>query len=497
MSPEWGARTMAYKAESLIERLLANAPDLVYRYRVTPPRGYDYINDACFAITGRRPAEFYANPTMTLSCIHPDDRDLAAQAFQPDPDKLQLAIVLRWVHPDGRIVWAEHRRVPIIDSHGQLIAIEGVGRDITHRIETAQRLAESERLFRLLAENARDMIYRYRVYPSRGTEYISPSALAVTGYTAEEMMRDPGIALRIVHPDDREMAIAMAEHAERFTMPTVVRYIRPDGRVVSVEHRNTPIVDATGRIVALEGIGRDVTESLAVQDRLRASESRLRELAGRLHSAREKERASVSRELHDELGQSLTGLKIDLTFMVRDLLPLGLAPEMIDRMQSMVGNIEVATETVRRLATSLRPPALDHLGLAAAIELEAAAITRRTGIRCRVSGKLSAAGMTPEQTTAVFRIVQESLVNVVRHASASAVKLALQQKADGITIRIQDNGRGMTPEALENPASIGLLGMRERAELIGAGLTITSQPGKGTGVEITVPVRRRRRGGPA
>ncbi len=345
--------------EQIFRRLLENAQDLVYRYRIVPNRGYEYINEACRAITGHGPDEFYANPRLILSCIHPDDVSIVQESFQDDPEKLTLAIQLRWIHPNGRMVWAEHRRVPVLDERGRLIAIEGVGRDITRSIE--------------------------------------------------------------------------------------------------------------------------------IQQRLRDSESQLRRLAAGLPAAREAERAHLSRELHDELGQMLTSLKMDLTRTVRDLLPLHLEPKQIDRMQSMVGNIEVATETVRRMATTLRPPALDHLGLAAAIELEASAVSRRTGLRCRVTGRLKNGGMTAEQTTAVFRIVQEALTNIVRHADASAVRIVMRQDRSNIAIRIHDNGRGITAAALNDPRSIGLLGMRERAELIGGQLVITAQRGKGTVVLITVP----------
>jgi two-component system, NarL family, sensor histidine kinase UhpB len=346
--------------EEMFQRLLENAQDLVYRYRVTEPRGYDYINEACRAITGHGPEEFYANPRLILSCIHPDDLPIVTEIFQDDPARLTTAIQLRWVHPDGRIVWAEHRRVPILDAGGRLIAVEGVGRDVTRSRDIQNRLAESER--------------------------------------------------------------------------------------------------------------------------------QLRRLAAGLHAAREAERARISRELHDELGQTLTTLKMDLTRTVRDLLPLRLGPEQIDRMQSMVGHIDVAIETVRRLATSLRPPALDHLGLSAAIELEAAAVSRRTGLRCRVSGRLRNTGLTPDQMTAVFRIVQEALTNVVRHADASAVRIVMRQQLSRISVRIHDNGRGITEGELDDPKSIGLLGMRERAELIGGQVLFSSQRGKGTVVLIAVPV---------
>jgi two-component system sensor histidine kinase UhpB len=347
-------------AERRFQRLLENAPDLIYRYRVASPRGYDYINAACIAITGRPPEAFYADPVLALACVHPDDRDIIVQAFQDDPARLQLAIRIRWVHPDGRIVCAEHRRVPVLDRHGRIVAIEGVGRDITANLEIETQLRESER--------------------------------------------------------------------------------------------------------------------------------QLKRLAASMQSAREEERAHLSRELHDELGQTLTILNMDLTRTVRDLIPLALPPDLVDRMQSMVGNIDLAAETVRRLASTLRPPALDHLGLAAAIELEAAALARRTGLRCRVAGSLRTAVMTPAQTTAVFRIVQEALTNIVRHADASAVRVTMRQTARSIAVRIHDNGRGISGEVIDDPQSIGLLGMRERAELAGARLSITARSGKGTDVLIAVPV---------
>jgi PAS domain S-box-containing protein len=475
-------------AELTFRRLLENAQDLIYRHRVASPSGLEYINSGCLAITGRRPQEFHENPRLALVAVHPDDRSLLLQAFQDDPAKLQRTLLLRWVHPDGKVVWAEHRRVAIVDERGRLIAIEGVGRDVTERVETQRRLADSERRFRLLAENALDMIYRYRIWPTVGTEYISPAAAAITGYTADEMMADPTMGWRIIHPDDRELAHRMVNDARHFRAPIVLRYVRPDGRIVSVEHRNTPIFDEEGRVVALEGIGRDVTDSLAMQDRLRASEKQLRRLAARLQSARELERAHVARELHDELGQALTGLKMEAMRNLRDLTALQLTSEMVDRMQSMVGGIEVATETVRRVATALRPPALDHLGLGAAIELEGAALSRQTGIRCRVRGGPSTDGMTPEQMTAVFRIVQEALTNVVRHAHASAVRIVIRRTTAHVSVKIHDNGRGIAVTAIDDSSSIGLVGMRERADLIGATLHITAPPGKGTAVHITVPV---------
>jgi PAS domain S-box-containing protein len=360
-------------------------------------------------------------------------------------------------------------------------------RDVTDRVQANRVLAESESLCRLLAANANDMIYRVALAAHDG-DYVSAAATRLTGHTPEEFAANPERAWATIHPEDREKARAMRTNPGAFSDPVVLRWVHADGTIVSVEHRHRPVYDdRSGELVAIEGSGRDITELLALEERLRESEAQKRRLAARLNSARETERADVARELHDELGQTLTGLKLEMTRTVRDLMRRGLEHEMIDRMQSMVGGIEVATETVRRLASTLRPPALDHLGLGAAIELEAAAVARRTGVRCRVAGNVQATAMTPEQTTAVFRIVQEALTNVVRHANASAVKISMRQTPHSTSLTIADNGRGINPNALSDPVSIGLWGMRERAQLIGAKLSITARPGKGTAVVVTVP----------
>jgi two-component system sensor histidine kinase UhpB len=351
-------------------------------------------------------------------------------------------------------------------------------------------VAATKQFFRRLVENAQDVVYRYRVLPTRGYDYINAACLPILGHTQEEFYADPDLAYRCAHPDDRRLvAQSFAGDPKQLQLAIQIRWVHPDGRIVCADHRRVPILDRRGRLMAIEGVGRDISESLDSENRLRQSEGQQRRLAASLRSAREAERAHLSRELHDELGQLLTSLKMDLSRTVRDLLPLELPPALIDRMQSMVGNIDVATETVRRLATNLRPPALDHLGLAAAIELEAAAVASRTGLRCRVTGRLRRSG-TPEETTAVFRIVQEALMNVVRHAGASAVRIVMRETPGQLSVKIHDNGRGISARELDDPGSIGLLGMRERAELIGGQLMITSKRGKGTAILVTAPASR-------
>ena len=289
-----------------------------------------------------------------------------------------------------------------------------------------------------------------------------------------------------VHPDDRDSCTETARAAFRERRPFEIEYrlLRADGEYRWVIDRGAPRLDTEGRFAGYIGACVDVTALKESEARLRESQSQLRRLAARFESAQERERASVARELHDELGQTLTALKLEMTRIVPDLLKQRIDHDAIDRLQSMIGTLDTAQETVRQLATSLRPPALDHLGLATAIELEGAALARRTGLRFRVVGNKRVARLDAAQTTAVFRIVQEALTNIVRHASASAITISINSTSRSTEVKIRDNGRGMSAAQMKNPTAIGLLGMRERAELSGATLSISSHPGKGTIVSV-------------
>lgn len=349
-------------------------------------------------------------------------------------------------------------------------------------------LRESEQRFRLLAENGRDMIYRYRLRPTQACEYVSPASLAMTGCAPEAFYADPNQFLKVIHREDRGVAVRMLEAPADFTEPVRLRWCHPDGKVVWAEHRNVPVYDEEQRLVAIEGIGRDITESLGAEEQLRASEAQLRELTRRLQAAREQERANLARELHDELGQILTSLKLELAHTTSGLTRRDADPQIIDRLQSLVGLVDLSSETVRRISTELRPPALDHLGLPAAIELEAAAVERRTGIRCRVSLAPGPIRLDDERSTTVFRIFQEALINVVRHAHASAVRVRLLQARTLFRLNVRDNGRGISKQELSDPQSIGLLGMRERAQKLGGRVEIVGQRGKGTTLTVLMPL---------
>ena len=217
---------------------------------------------------------------------------------------------------------------------------------------------------------------------------------------------------------------------------------------------------------------------------------RPRSLSLRLEHAREEERARIAREVHDELGQVLTSLKLEFSWLVDQLRQSDPKPGilLVNKLQSLIGLIEVSLQSVRQIASQLRPAILDHLGLKDAIEWEATKFQARTGIRCRVEWDVRDTLTDGARQVALFRILQEALTNVARHAHAGAVRIVLKQTGRSVILTIRDNGRGITKRELASVESIGLLGMSERARLLGGHATITGVVGRGTTVIVKFPL---------
>ena len=231
----------------------------------------------------------------------------------------------------------------------------------------------------------------------------------------------------------------------------------------------------------------ELAERTMTEQRLRASEENLRALAAHLQSVREEERIHIAREIHDELGQALTGLKLDINTLAKGMA--GCAPESVAGLTESLGQqIDRIINSVRRIASGLRPEVLDEMGLAAAIEWQAREFSRRTGIRCLV--EISAGWMDPdrERSTALFRIFQELLTNVARHANATRVSVQLVENDDSLHLKVEDNGRGIQEQEFESPRSLGFLGLRERVLAFGGSIDVRGQEGKGTAVAVTVPL---------
>ncbi|MBN1856029.1 MAG: PAS domain-containing protein [Dehalococcoidia bacterium] len=245
-----------------------------------------------------------------------------------------------------------------------------------------------------------------------------------------------------------------------------------------------PLRDPGGEL-SLISVSRDVTERYQFEERLRRSEDELRQLAAHIESVREEERTGIARELHDELGQSLTALKMDISWISRHLCDG--RPDITAKLSSMISLTEFTIETVQRISSELRPGILDDLGLSSAIEWLAIGFQERSGIACNVDLD-EELEMSGNPATVLFRICQESLTNAARHSEAQRITITLRKVDTSAVLTVSDNGRGITEAEISRSDSLGIIGMRERVRALGGHIEISGAQGKGTSVRVSLPL---------
>lgn len=265
-------------------------------------------------------------------------------------------------------------------------------------------------------------------------------------------------------------------------------------RAGAVDYLAKPVVPEVLRsklavFIGLHDMNRMLSAELAeramTEQRLRASEENLRALAGHLQSVREEERIHIAREIHDELGQALTGLKFDINALAKGCAS---DPAVAERSANLGHAIDRIINSVRRIASGLRPEVLDEIGLSAAVEWQAREFSRRTGIRCAVHVDPAFVDPDKERSTAVFRILQELLTNVARHANATRVGVWLSD-GEVIHLKVEDNGRGIDSRKFEHPRSLGFLGLRERVLAFDGTIEVEGREGQGTTASVAIPNR--------
>lgn len=291
--------------------------------------------------------------------------------------------------------------------------------------------------------------------------------------------------LAVIHPDDREMVRNIIAQARQEHHPIAFdhRIVRPDGTIRTLHTRGEVSLEATGQPVAIEGTGQDITKYKQAEEALHRSREQLRRLSARLQAVREEERTYMAREIHDQLGGAMTGLKMDVAALRRNL-----QTTLLEKTDAISGLIDDTIQTVRRIATELRPAILDDFGLVAAIEWQLQEFQSRANIRCNLSTDATDIPLDPERSTAVFRVFQETLTNVARHANATQVDVHLQELTGQLILRVHDNGRGISAEEISGSKSLGLVGMQERIHLLSGELDIQGAPGQGTTILVKIPL---------
>jgi PAS domain S-box-containing protein len=384
--------------------------------------------------------------------------------------------------PDGYIY--------VIDRANDLVKFRGlqyqddelllsVVEDRTRRRDDQRRL----RFQSLLLDSVRESIVG--IDARHAVTYWNNGAQALFGYTAEEAMGRPLQELILLEDDEarRDWAVEIAQLSSQGTWQGQVPRRRKDGSVIWTDVV-AAAVKSEGQDSGCIAIHRDSTELRRSQALLRESHERLQHLAAGLIDVREQERSAIARELHDELGQALTRLNMDLMWLA-ERLPRRLRTR---RTAGMVPLVEAMLTTVQHLSSQLRPAILDDFGLEAAIEWQAQEFEQWNGARCRLDLRLPPLPPDRDRDTTVFRILQESLTNVARHAQAESVDIRCGVSGSALVLEVADDGVGIARGTAGGPSSLGVLGMRERARAIGAELDILPRAPRGTAVRLRVPV---------
>ncbi|MCC2640978.1 MAG: putative Sensor histidine kinase [Nitrospira sp.] len=366
-------------------------------------------------------------------------------------------------------------------------------RDISERRAAEEELDRLHRHNQVVLNSAGEGIYG--VDRDGRLTFVNPAAAKMFGWEPEALIgqtlhrlvyqTDPNGIPFVEQPCRIMETISVGELREHVDST----FWRKDGTSFPVEYVSTPIRER-GHIVGAVVVFKDTTDRKRAEEQLQDSLRRLRELSRRMEGIREEERGRIARELHDELGVGLTCLKIDLS-RLGGLLGERLAQQdrakADERIRGMKEQVDSTITSVQRLVAELRPGVLDDLGLVAAIEWQCRDFQRRTGIICDCAVSHEDLRVDPEHATAVFRICQEALTNVTRHAQATEVHVHLEDRDLGLVLRVSDNGRGIPRDRLADSKSFGLLGMRERAELLGGEVQITTRAGEGTTIVLCLP----------
>jgi PAS domain S-box-containing protein len=470
------------ETERQLQTLVENLPDHVMRLDLQGR--HTYVSPAVCKNTHIPPEHFIGKTAIDIDATGDPstDRMLLEETLLCATEGKSRQCELTFHLPAGERVFSI-THVPERNDLNEVVSVLAVARDITERKRMEQALVRREREYRTLAENLPDMVVRYDQDCRR--RYLNPAYERYTGIKLQEA--------RDKTPDEiwkpmmqREEYTARLKEIMRTGKPDqiLLEWTLPDGSLTSHLMHAVAEYDESGKAIGVLVIGHNISELKATERRLQESRRQLQALAARREAAREEERKRIAREMHDELGQRLTALRMDVS-VIR--LRFGQDnPQLMEQVKHMMSSVDSTIQVVRNVAARLRPATLD-MGIVSALEWLTEEFVQRSGIDCKLDVQQEHLDLDDTQATTVFRIVQESLTNITRHAQAKHVRIALTQQPDHYLLEVSDDGVGFDPHAKKHK-SFGLMGIEERTLMLGGELKIETSPGKGTRIISRIPL---------
>ncbi|MDQ1265187.1 MAG: Sensor histidine kinase, partial [Bacteroidota bacterium] len=362
--------------------------------------------------------------------------------------------------------------------------------DVTERYQAENALKESEERYRSFVQNFRGIAFRRKL--NFEPIFFHGSVEDITGYNVIEFSSGNLKWNDIINKSDYVSLIEQYDKLSKlpgYEYNLEYRIVRSDTQIRWVQEHLQNISSDSGEFQFFQGTIYNITERREAEEALRRSREQLRNFALYVESAREEERKHIAFEVHDELGHLLTALKLDLSWLLNKRY---IKQEvLVEKIQEMSKHIDTIIRKVRSISSQLRPSVLDHFGLIAAIEWQAAEFQKRTAIRCRLSVPSNEITVDERRSTVVFRIFQEILTNVTRHAQATRVDVTFEQQGQELMLRVADNGRGIAQEQVNSKKSFGLIGLHEKASFMGGRVTINGIIGFGTTITLYIPIKQK------
>ena len=467
--------------------ILRTVPVVMYSAKPSGDYGALWVSENIEAVTGYAPRFFLDDSSLWASRLHPQDHEKTLKRFEMLPHDGVLAVEYRWQTSSGEYRWFRDEAALIRRSDGTPQEIVGLWTDVTVRRQASEVIQRQADIINQIQETVIAIDLDGHVMSwNRGAE-------RMLGYPVEEAL---GKHISFIYPaEDREYLEreVLGPVKAKGTHQVEVRRLTKSGVLRVAQLSLTLLKDDTDSPIGIIGYSMDITDRKRGEEALLNSRNQLAALAVRLESVREEERTRIALEVHDVLGQALTGLKLDVAWVhkrITESIESARHAAVLARLDSARELLDSTIQSVRDIATTLRPGVLDEIGLEAAVEWQAQEFQHRTGIACDTTIRPRNMALSPEQSTALFRILQEILTNVARHAQATTVHIRLEQSGEQVVLQVGDNGKGISGVEQSGPKAFGLLGMRLRAQQQGGDFDIQGVAGTGTTVTVRIPLYR-------